>query len=273
MKPWLLLFFLFPLQLQAGGLAWSLPPGPLQPGRPFTATLSLTRPWGSKLLPPPLPLNLPGLQILQRSARPQHITASGELLAVDYSLLALEAGEFALPALQSPLGEVEEVRIQVQGNPLAPTPLPGAPLSPWGLLPLTLLPLVWLWRPRALAPTAPPQANPQAEIAQALAACRNLAELGQGPELYQVLSPLVRRLLEEGYGLSAKGKTTEELAQGGMQGLGAWEQDDLQAFLRFSDLVNYAQALPKPEPAQAVIQALEHLNRHAPNWETERHES
>ncbi len=122
---------------------------------------------------------------------------------------------------------------------------------------------VWQ-RPRAAPPAPPP---PPAD-AVALAAlwelrARGWIEAGRIEPFYVELSGIVRRYLEDRFGLRAPEQTTEELISAATSSdlLSAERQTLVRDFLAHCDLVKFARHAPDPEAMHAAWAAAERLVR------------
>lgn len=146
-----------------------------------------------------------------------------------------------------------------------PLPIPRDWRGPFalagGLVLLAVLgALGWWWRRRRVARVAAvPPVPPDARALAALAAldARGLPVRGEVKPYYAELSDVVRRYLEDRFGVRAPEMTTEEFlvatARGGA--LGAAHRALLAEFLRESDLVKFARHRPSPEAAARAMDA------------------
>jgi hypothetical protein len=116
--------------------------------------------------------------------------------------------------------------------------------------------------PPAAAPTAAP---PYEAALRALAALRGrrLSEQHEVDLWYRELSAIVRRYLEERFGLRAPERTTEELIReaAGSGLLAPAHQEVVRLFLTECDLVKFARHRPSPDDVSRALAAAERLVR------------
>lgn len=119
----------------------------------------------------------------------------------------------------------------------------------------------WLWRRRRGPkgelgpPPPPPHETALAELDALLA--RNLLREGREKLFYNLLSGILRRYIEERFGLRAPELTTEEFLDElrTADSLDREQKDLLRAFLRECDLVKFAEVLPSGEQADGAVAA------------------
>ena len=147
-------------------------------------------------------------------------------------------------------------------------PIPGWPWWVWALLALSVLIAAGLfarwWRKRSLPDQAAPLVPPLSPYERA---CRELQRLradqlmerGQIEPFYLRLSDIVRRYLEDQFGLRAPERTTEEFLQDVARGgrLSPAHQALLGAFLQESDLVKFARYRPALQDLERALVAAE----------------
>jgi hypothetical protein len=200
-----------------------------------------------------------------------------------------DEGEHALPALT-----VRAVRPAAPGapEPVAEAVLEGAvlrvevdvaadaePAGPLAPLPLTVPdpPFPWLWAGAAAAlvallaaalvaylrrarplPAPEPPAPPHQRALDALARLRerHLPERGEVEPYFVELSEILRRYLEERFGLRAPEQTTEEFlatvsnTEAGRRAIESAHRDLLRDFLTRADLVKFARETPGAEDCE-----------------------
>jgi hypothetical protein len=114
-------------------------------------------------------------------------------------------------------------------------------------------------------PQRPPAAAPHERALRALAALRERSFTPQATaeSLYQDLSSIVRRYIEERFGLRATGRTTEEFIReiAASARLAPAHQDLVRGFLAQCDLVKFARSRPAPGDTVLVFDAAERLVR------------
>jgi len=202
-----------------------------------------------------------------------------------YTLTAWQVGELRIPAPKMQYRVAGQDLVEVEGNEIAIEVKsllaadPGEPelrdiRPPWQLpfdwRPYALLAGVlavigaiaaafyyFVQRPRR-QPIIPPR--PAHEIAlDGLQRLRGqkLVEAGRFEEYYVALSALVRRYLEDGFGLRAPEMTTEEflLAASSDRRLAANHRRTLAEFLSQADLVKFARYQPGIDDAEGAYQA------------------
>jgi len=141
-------------------------------------------------------------------------------------------------------------------------------LRPWYVAGGTLAALIalvlgvrWLRRRRRRAETATPPRAAHEIAAEALRALRerHLPEVGEFKEFYSTLSDIVRRYLEDRFGVHAPEMTTEEFLAATSRGA-ALERSHralLGAFLAESDLVKFARFVPSLGDSERAFAAAE----------------
>lgn len=119
--------------------------------------------------------------------------------------------------------------------------------------------LWWLRGRRAARAAGPPPAPPDVRALAALAALevRRLPERGEVKAYYAELSDVVRRYLEDRFGVRAPEMTTEEFLVATARGsaLGAPHRGLLADFLRECDLVKFARHRPTLDAAARAMDA------------------
>lgn len=164
----------------------------------------------------------------------EEIAAEGLTVAVDSVLAAGDEAEFR----------------DIRG--------PVDPPLPWGLIAASLLgalllaaAAVWAWRkrkPSEGSPEAAPLPPPHTAALEALdrLLAEDLIERGEYKLFYGLLSNIVRRYVEDRFGIHAPERTTEEFLHElkGGQALGPAHQSLLKMFLEHSDLVKFAEMTP-----------------------------
>ena len=113
----------------------------------------------------------------------------------------------------------------------------------------------FLWKKRKCKPGAPPPLPHETALAamRALLA-ENLPAQGIVKPFYRRLSNILRRYIEDRFGLRAPEQTTEEFLEA-MRGSHAVERVHkalLQEFLRRADMVKFAEWTPEPEDAERM---------------------
>ncbi|MEZ6195562.1 MAG: hypothetical protein R3F20_07520 [Planctomycetota bacterium] len=123
------------------------------------------------------------------------------------------------------------------------------------LLVLGVLAFVLLRRRRARA-IVPPSPDEVARRELARLAERGLVEAGRVKEYYYVLTGILRRYIEDRFGLQAPERTTEEfLAEmRHAPAIPAEEKPTLESFLASADLVKYAKHLPAHDEARRATE-------------------
>jgi hypothetical protein len=115
------------------------------------------------------------------------------------------------------------------------------------------------------APGPPAVSPPHERALKALAALRgrSLVQQPAVEPLYRELSSIVRRYIEERFGLRATGRTTEEFIReaAGSGLLSAAHQELVRAFLEQCDLVKFARHRPPSDDLALVFAAAERLVR------------
>jgi hypothetical protein len=125
---------------------------------------------------------------------------------------------------------------------------------------IALLATAWWWSRRragrALGPPPVP-ADIRASAALAALAARRLPERGEVKVYYAELSGIVRRYLEDRFGVRAPEMTTEEFLVATSRGaaLNAAHRGLLAEFLRESDLVKFARHRPTVDAATRALEA------------------
>lgn len=195
----------------------------------------------------------------------------------EYVLQPFLPGEYELPALQVSVGPSSQVSTEpvlitvgsVLDDPQTaeledathPIDIP-APLW-WAVagagIALALATAAWWWWRRSKAASAPPPvpAHQRALAAiEALLAEDILSQTGFKP-FYLRLSDIVRRYVEERFGLRAPERTTQEfLAEmASASSIRSDHQALLRGFLRQADMVKFAEFVPSAEEAGAAVDA------------------
>jgi hypothetical protein len=130
----------------------------------------------------------------------------------------------------------------------------------------------WLRRARPLPPPPPPR--PPWELAlEALARIKSkrLAEQGQTTELFAEVSLAVREYLGRRFGFDALESTTREVLEELDRRSAVPElREEIEGFLRRSDLVKFANLTPEVAECELALERAEHIVRasmHAPEAE------
>ena len=148
----------------------------------------------------------------------------------------------------------EEAELRDIRDPVSP-PLPWGLFGLAGLAALALGALAyWFWkrrRPQEASETAAPLPPPHVAALHALdrLLAEGLVERGELKLFYGLMSNILRRYVEDRFGIHAPERTTEEFLyelRGGTV-LGPAHQGLLKDFLRHSDLVKFAEMRPNPE--------------------------
>lgn len=135
----------------------------------------------------------------------------------------------------------------------------------------------FLWRKRKRKAAAPPPLPHETALAamRALLA-ENLPAQGVVKPFYRRLSSILRRYIEDRFGLRAPEQTTEEFLEA-MRGSHAVERahkDLLQEFLHHADMVKFAELTPEPADAERMADsARRFIEQTIPQTEPEREKS
>jgi hypothetical protein len=111
----------------------------------------------------------------------------------------------------------------------------------------------------AKPPPGPPPVSPHERALKALAALHGGKPIGEREvePFYRELSSIVRRYVEERFGLRAPERTTEEFIReaGGSNQLAPPHQELVRGFLEQCDLVKFARLRPRPQDATRALEA------------------
>lgn len=233
--------------------------------------------------------DFPGFAVAATSQSKPELTATGRVtLAMRYTLEPLAAGQATIPALSVEAWKKDEVDAAVstaateavpvvvesllakedKGDTLSDIAPPVAkPINPWLLagaglaVLLALALLVYFLRRRARRVIPPPPPLPPHLLAyQALdrLLSQDLLTRGEIKAFYEVLSDILRRYIEQRFGLHAAEQTTEEfLVELGRVRTGPMAASHhrllLRDFLSHCDLVKFAKHTPaRPEAEDSV---------------------
>jgi hypothetical protein len=258
-------------RLQGDELAVESPREPVLLGERFELVVSGALGEGAQLELGAAPASL--------RAEPSRLEATPDGVRLVQPLRATRAGPLRLEQLELVNGderralppvEVEIVLPLPDGaiprvaDRLPPVPAPDPPLTWWpiGLGALLLLAalaaLLLRRRPPESAPRAPP---PDLIAIEALARLRMHLPAGPDavPPFVDAVSAILRRYVEDRFGLRAPESTTEEFLQSvaGRQDALAGRQAELRRFLERCDLVKFARLRPSPADVIPLLDVAE----------------
>jgi len=242
-------------------------------GDRITLTLEVDAPEGSQVIFPELKDHVGDLEVKGVQKTPNHM----EAILTSYSV-----GSFAIPILSTqviaPNGEkttletlqlfVEVVSVAKKGDPMVdirdikgPMVLPGFFLSPWRIVGILLLGglfvLFYFLRKRTSPkPNAPPL-PPHLVALEALDKLdRELLFDHDVKEYHFLVSGILRRYLEDRFGVRAPEQTTEEFLKASSKNhiLNDPQKVLLKSFLEQCDLVKFAKLTPSAQEARRISQ-------------------
>ncbi len=222
--------------------------------------------------------------VTRSSALPSRLLQSGRVLrGREYELQPFLPGDYELPALTVALGDASEITtepvpikvLSVLDDPEAtelsdisgPVDIP----APWwwtaaGLAGLAgLAALLWWWKRRSkpgLAEVSIP-AHERALAAVADLLAEDFLASGGFKPFYRRLSAIVRRYVEERFGLRAPEQTTEEFlaSMASSSVIESKHQPLLRGFLEQSDMVKFAEFVPSSGEAERAAEAAKRFIR------------
>lgn len=229
--------------------------------------------------------------LIEREAPPPELIEDGRLESSrTYILEPFLPGDYTLPSLEVRYeGTQDDAPQAIQTDPVditvtsvlpegeeaelrdiaAPATVPP-PMWPWIVATFVFLLLIaaalayWRWRATRPKPTPPPEPADDRAL-QRLAELRRsgMVERGEVEAFYVAVSDVVRRYLEEGHGMHAPERTTEEfLAE--LEQSRALEgplQQNLRDFLGHCDLVKFAAYEPERSEIDAAVDSAEKFIR------------
>ena len=233
---------------------------------------------------PESPDRLGEFVVTRSSALPSRLLQDGRVLrGREYELQPFLPGDYELPALTVTLGEASEVAtdpvpiqvLSVLDDPEAaelrdisgPMDMP----APWwwtaaGLAGLAgLAALLWWWKRRSKPGVAevriPAHERALAAVADLLA--EDFLASGGFKPFYRRLSAVVRRYVEERFGLRAPEQTTEEFlaSMASSSSVGSEHQALLRGFLGQADRVKFAEFVPSSGEAERAAEAAQRFIR------------
>lgn len=249
-------------------------------GSPATLRLRVEAPTGTALQWPALPDSFGKLEVLSKGKVDTARRGGTVVYSQAIQVTGFDSGMFAVPSIsfttagETPL-QTESLGLLVQPLPADTTKpfrpikgileVPSSPLAHWPYALAALVVGVALWflfrkrKPKAAAPKPRPTENPAAVALRQLAELQSsdLAKEGKMNAHYTRLSDILRRYLEDGFGLAAMEQPTDAM-------LRAIEKNDrlktshapLRELFFTADLVKFARAHPTVEEAeQAVLTA------------------